>query len=220
MVSPDDLYDAYGADTLRVYEMSMGPLELSKPWETRAVVGSVRFLQRLWRNVVDERTGAMRVVDTEPDQALTTLLHKTIAGVREDYEALRFNTAIAKLIELNNAVTKLEAPPRAVMEALVQMVAPVAPHVADELWERMGHAGSLARGPFPVADLSLIVEETVTCVVQIKGKVRDRLEVPADIGEDALRELVLAREKVVAATAGGIRTVIVRPPGLVNVVPV
>ncbi len=219
MVSPDDMYDAFGADTLRVYEMSMGPLELSKPWETRAVVGSVRFLQRLWRNVVDEVTGQLRVVDTEPDQALTTLLHKTIAGVREDFDGLRFNTAIAKLIELNNAVTKLDAPPRAVMEPLVQMVAPVAPHIADELWERMGHSGSLARGPFPVADPALIVEESVTCVVQIKGKVRDRLEVPADIGEEALRELVLSREKVVAATPNGVRTVIVRPPTLVNVVP-
>ncbi len=219
MISPDDMYDAYGADTLRVYEMSMGPLELSKPWETRAVVGSVRFLQRLWRNVIDEHSGTVRVVDAEPGHELTTLLHRTIAGVSTDYEGLRFNTAIAKLTELNNAVTKLDAPPRSVVEALVQMTAPVAPHIADELWERLGHNGSLARGPFPVADPELIVEETVTCVVQIKGKVRDRLDVPADIDEDSLRDLVLARDKVQAATVEGIRKVIVRPPNLVNVVP-
>ncbi len=222
MVSPDEMYAAYGADTFRIYEMSMGPLELSKPWELRAVVGSQRFLQRLWRNVVDEVTGACRVVDvaeTEVDLALRTLLHKTIAGVREDYEGLRFNTAIAKLIELNNAVTKLAEPPRSVMEPLVQMVAPVAPHIADELWERMGGTGSLALGPFPVADEALLIEDTVTCVIQIKGKVRDRVDVPADISEADLRELVLAREKVLAATAEGIRTVIVRPPTLVNVVP-
>ena len=222
MVSPDEMYAAYGADTFRIYEMSMGPLELSKPWETRAVVGSQRFLQRLWRNVVDEVTGQCRVADvaeTDLDPALRTLLHRTIAGVREDYEGLRFNTAIAKLIELNNAVTKLAAPPRSVMEPLVQMVAPVAPHIADELWEWMGRNGSLALGPFPVADPALLVEDTVTCVVQIKGKVRDRLDVPADISEADLRALVLAREKVLAATTAGIRTVIVRPPTLVNVVP-
>ena len=222
MVSPDEMYAAYGADTFRIYEMSMGPLELSKPWETRAVVGSQRFLQRLWRNVVDEETGACRVVDiaeTDLEPALRTLLHRTIAGVHEDYESLRFNTAIAKLIELNNAVTKLESPPRSVLEPLIQMVAPVAPHIADELWERMGGHGSLALGPFPVADPALLVDETVTCVVQIRGKVRDRVEVPADISEAELRELVLAREKVKAATTEGIRTVIVRPPTLVNVVP-
>jgi leucyl-tRNA synthetase len=218
-VSPDEMYDAYGADTFRVYEMSMGPLELSKPWEIRAVVGSQRFLQRLWRNVVDERTGEVRVADETPDQALTTQLHQTIAGVREDYEGLRFNTALAKLIELNNAVTKLDVPPREVVEALVLMLAPVAPHVAEEMWQRLGHEGGISRAPFPVSDPSRIVLEQVTCVVQIKGKVRDRVEVAPDIGEDELRELVLAREKVVAATPDGVRTVIVRAPRLVNVVP-
>ena len=220
MVSPDDMYAAYGADTLRVYEMGMGPLEQSKPWETRAVVGSLRFLQRLWRNVIDESTGQVRVVDEVPDQALTTMLHRTILGVREDYEAMRFNTAIAKLIELNNAVTKLSAPPRSVMQALVLMTAPIAPHIAEELWARLGHSGGLTTGPFPVGDPALVVEESVTCVIQIKGKVRDRVEVSPDISEDSLRELVLAREKVRAATADGIRTVIVRAPRLVNVVPV
>ena len=116
-------------------------------------------------------------------------------------------------------MTKLAEPPRSVMEPLVQMVAPVAPHIADEMWERMGGTGSLALGPFPVADKALLIEDTVTCVIQIKGKVRDRVDVPADISEADLRELVLAREKVLAATADGIRTVIVRPPTLVNVVP-
>jgi leucyl-tRNA synthetase len=218
-VSPDEMYDAYGADTFRVHEMSMGPLELSKPWETRAVVGSQRFLQRLWRNVIDEETGAVLVTDDAPDAVTLTAMHRTIAGVREDYENLRFNTAIAKLIELNNLVTKLPAPPRAVVEALVLMVAPVAPHVAEEAWRRLGHEGGIAYAPFPVAEAALLVEEQVTCVIQVRGKVRDRVEVPATIGEDELRELVLAREKVAAATPDGIRTVIVRAPRLVNVVP-
>ncbi|MGO4662752.1 leucine--tRNA ligase [Terrabacter sp. 2TAF16] len=218
-VSPDEMYDAYGADTFRVYEMSMGPLELSKPWEIRAVVGSQRFLQRLWRNVVDESTGEVRVVEAPLDQALTTQLHQTIAGVREDFEGLRFNTAIAKLIELNNAVTKLDAPPREVVETMVLMLAPVAPHIAEEMWQRLGHDGGVAYAAFPVSDPAKIVEEQVTCVIQIKGKVRDRVEVSPDISEDDLRELALGRDKVRAATEGGIRTVIVRAPKLVNVVP-
>jgi leucyl-tRNA synthetase len=220
VVSPDDMYDAFGADTFRVYEMSMGPLELGRPWETRAVVGSQRFLQRLWRNVIDETTGSVIVTDDAPDAPTLTALHRTIAGVREDYEQLRFNTAIAKLIELNNVLTKLEAAPRAVVEALVVMVAPVAPHIAEELWLRLGHEGGVTYVPFPEAEPSLLVEETVTCVIQIRGKVRDRVEVPATIGEDELRTLVLAREKVAAATPDGVRTVIVRAPRLVNVVPV
>ncbi|MGN6751381.1 MAG: leucine--tRNA ligase [Intrasporangium sp.] len=219
-VSPDEMYDAYGADTFRVYEMSMGPLELSKPWETRAVVGAQRFLQRLWRNVVDEGSGAVVVSDEVPDQALTTQLHRTIQGVREDYEGLRFNTAIAKLIELNNAETKLDVAPREVVEAIVLMIAPVAPHIAEEMWARLGHSGGVAYTPFPEADPTKIVEEQVTCVIQIKGKVRDRVEVAPDISEADLRELVLARDKVRAATQDGIRTVIVRAPKLVNVVPV
>ena len=219
VVSPDDMYDAYGADTFRVYEMSMGPLELGRPWETRAVVGSQRFLQRLWRNVIDETTGAVVVSDEAPDAATLTAMHRTIAGVREDYEHLRFNTAIAKLIELNNALTKLDAAPRAVVEALVLMVAPVAPHIAEELWRRLGHEGGVTYVPFPQAEPSLLVEETVTCVIQVRGKVRDRVEVSSTIGEDELRSLVLARDKVVAATPDGVRTVIVRAPKLVNVVP-
>ncbi len=218
-VSPDEMYDTFGADTFRVYEMSMGPLELSKPWEIRAVVGSQRFLQRLWRNVVDEETGAVRVSDDAPDQALTTQLHQTIAGVRDDFEALRFNTAIAKLIELNNAVTKLDVPPREVVEAMVLMVAPVAPHIAEEMWSRLGHDVGVAHAAFPVSDPAKIVQGQVTCVIQIKGKVRDRVEVSPDISEDDLRTLALSRDKVKAATEAGVRTVIVRAPKLVNIVP-
>jgi leucyl-tRNA synthetase len=219
VVSPDEMYEAYGADTLRVYEMSMGPLELSKPWETRAVVGAQRFLQRLWRNVIDEQTGELRVVDGPLDDETKRVMHKTIDAVTRDYATLGFNTAIARLIELNNALTKLDAVPREAAETIIQMVSPVAPHIAEELWRRLGHDETITYVPFPVADPALLVEDTVTCVVQIKGKVRDRLEVPADITEDALREQVLALPKVVAATENGIRTVIVRAPKLVNVVP-
>ncbi|MFQ6170346.1 leucine--tRNA ligase [Oryzobacter sp. R7] len=220
MVSPDEMYAAYGADTFRLYEMGLGPLEQSKPWDTRAVVGSQRFLQRLWRNVVDEETGAVTVVDEPLDDATAGILHRTIDAVRTDYGSLGFNTAIARLTELNNALTKREGGvPREAAETLVLMVAPLAPHIAEELWARLGHEESLVHEAFPVADPALLVEDTVTCVVQVRGKVRDRLEVPSDITEDALRELALASPKVQAALENGVRTVIVRAPKLVNVVP-
>jgi leucyl-tRNA synthetase len=220
MVSPDEMYASYGADTFRLYEMGLGPLEQSKPWDTRAVVGPQRFLQRLWRNVVDEETGEVVVVDTPLDDATARVLHRTIDAVRTDFAELGFNTAIARLTELNNALTKLSGGvPREAAEAIVLMVAPLAPHIAEELWARLGHEESLVHADFPVADPALLVEDTVTCVVQVRGKVRDRLEVPSDISEDALRELALASEKVQAAVPDGIRTVIVRAPKLVNVVP-
>jgi leucyl-tRNA synthetase len=219
MVSPDEMYAAYGADTLRVYEMSMGPLDLSRPWETRAVVGSLRFLQRLWRNVVSEETGEAVVADIEADEQTRKLTHRTTDTVRTDMTALRFNTAIARLIELNNHVTKLDAVPREVAEVLVLLVAPFAPHLAEELWSRLGHDRSLAHEPYPTADPALLVEETVTCVVQVDGKVRDRLEVPVSVDEDTLETLALASPAVQRVLGGkAVRTVVVRAPRLVNVV--
>jgi leucyl-tRNA synthetase len=219
MVSPDEMYAAYGADTLRVYEMSMGPLDLSRPWETRAVVGSLRFLQRLWRNVVSEETGEAVVADIEADEQTRKLTHRTTDTVRTDMTALRFNTAIARLIELNNHVTKLDAVPREVAEVLVLLVAPFAPHLAEELWSRLGHDRSLAYEPYPTADPAHLVEETVTCVVQVDGKVRDRLEVPVSVDEDTLETLALASPAVQRVLGGkAVRTVVVRAPRLVNVV--
>jgi len=219
-VSPDDMYAEYGADTLRVYEMSMGPLDLSRPWETRAVVGAQRFLQRLWRNAIDESTGELAVTDEAPSEETLRVLHRTIADVQADMEAMRLNTAIAKLIVLNNHLTTLPRTPRAALEPLVLMTAPVAPHLAEELWSRLGHPESLADEPFPVADEAYLVEDTVTCVLQVQGKVRGRAEVPADVTEDALREIALADPGVQRALDGrGVRTVIVRAPKLVNVVP-
>jgi leucyl-tRNA synthetase len=199
--------------------MGLGPLDQSKPWDTRAIVGSQRFLQRLWRNVVDEESGEVQVTDAPMDDATARVLHRTIDAVRRDYDELGFNTAIARLIELNNALTKLDAVPREAAEQLVLMVAPLAPHIAEELWSRLGHPESLTHEDFPVADPALLVEDSVTCVIQIKGKVRDRIEVAADISEDELRERALALPRVAEATAGGVRTVIVRAPKLVNVVP-
>jgi leucyl-tRNA synthetase len=192
VVTPDEMCEAYGADTFRVYEMSMGPLDVSRPWDTRAVVGAQRFLQRVWRALVDEHTGADRVADTPADEPLRRLLHRTIEGVRGDLAELRFNTAVAKLIELTNALTRLPGTPREVAEPLVLMLAPVAPHLAEELWRRLGHEGSLAYAPFPTADPALLAAEAVTYPVQVNGKVRGRVEVAADADEDAVRRAALA----------------------------
>ncbi|WP_298804657.1 leucine--tRNA ligase [uncultured Pseudokineococcus sp.] len=218
-VAPDEIAAEYGADTLRLYEMGMGPLDAARPWETRAVVGSFRFLQRLWRNVVDETTGELRVTDEAVDDATARVLARTVDGVRRDYEGLRFNTALAKVIELNNHLVKRGSTPRAVAEQLVLLVAPLAPHVAEELWERLGRSTSLVREPFPEAEEALLVEDEVTAVVQVRGKVRARLQVPADITEDDLRERALAEGAVQRAVGDAVvRKVVVRPPSLVNVV--
>ncbi|GAA4734506.1 leucine--tRNA ligase [Isoptericola chiayiensis] len=219
VVTPDDMYAEYGADTFRVYEMAMGPLDLSRPWNIRDVVGSQRFLQRLWRNVVDETDGSLVVTDDEPTTDTLKALHRTIADVRVEMEGMRPNTAIAKLITYNNHLTGLDAVPRAAVEPLVLMVAPIAPHIAEELWERLGHAASLAREPFPEAAEEYLVAETVTCVVQVKGKVRGRLEVAPSISDDDLTAAALAEPNVLRAIDGAeIRKVIVRAPKLVNVV--
>ncbi|MFJ9408101.1 leucine--tRNA ligase [Streptomyces sp. NPDC101393] len=220
-VTPDEICAEYGADTLRLYEMAMGPLDVSRPWDTRAVVGQYRLLQRLWRNIVDEATGEVTVVDTEPDEAALRALHKAIDGVTQDMANLRFNTAIAKVTELNNHLTKVGGPlSRSVAERLVLLVAPLAPHIAEELWRKLGHSGTVVHADFPVADPAYVVDETVTCVVQIKGKVKARLEVAPSISDADLETAALAEPAVVAALDGaGIRKVIVRAPKLVNIVP-
>ncbi|MBV6508166.1 MAG: Leucine--tRNA ligase [Acidimicrobiales bacterium] len=221
-VTPDEMYEEYGADTLRLYEMFMGPLDQDRPWDTTAIVGSHRLIQRLWRNLVDEVDGEVTVTDAEPDEETLRVLHRTIEGVRADMDGLRFNTAIAKITELNNHLTKAHGAtgvPLLVAEPLVLMVAPLAPHVAEELWRRMGHTGSLAYEAFPEADPARLVEETVTMVVQVNGKVRDRVAVPADIDEEGATRLALASDKVQKYLDGAEpRTVIARPPKLVNVV--
>ncbi|WP_308214626.1 leucine--tRNA ligase [[Mycobacterium] manitobense] len=219
-VSPDEICDNYGADTLRVYEMSMGPLEASRPWATKDVVGAHRFLQRVWRLVIDEQTGRDRVAGHEAlDTETLRVLHRTIAGVSEDYAALRNNTAAAKLIEYTNHLTKEGVTARAAIEPLVLMVAPLAPHMAEELWRRLGHDTPLAHGPFPVADPQYLVTDTVEYPVQVNGKVRSRITVAADAAKDALETAALADEKVQTFLDGATpKKVIVVPGRLVNLV--
>ena len=220
IVTPDQMCADYGADTFRVYEMSMGPLDMSRPWDTRAVVGSQRFLQRLWRNVVNENTGELTVTDDAPDLATAKLLARTIRDVTVEYDNMRVNTAIAKMIVLNNHLTSLSAVPREAIEALVVMVAPVAPHIAEELWARLGHSGGITRAPFPVVtDESLLAADEVTCVVQVAGKVRAKVQVDPEISEADLEAKVLAEPAVVKLLDGKApKRVIVRAPKLVSLV--
>jgi leucyl-tRNA synthetase len=192
VVTPDEMSEAFGADTFRVYEMAMGPLDVSRPWETRAAVGSQRFLQRVWRLVVDEETGTPRVTDEPLDPATRRVLHRVIDGVRDDLDELRFNTAIAKLIELTNALTPLPAASREAVEPLVLMLAPFAPHLAEEMWRKLGHDDTLAYAGFPAADPAQLVAESITYPVQVNGKVRGRVEVAPDTTEETVRAAALA----------------------------
>lgn len=218
-VSPDEICEQYGADTLRVYEMSMGPLEASRPWATKDVVGAYRFLQRVWRLVVDEETGATVATEEPLDEETVRLLHRTIAGAGEDYAALRNNTAAAKLIEYTNHLTKQAVTARAALEPLVLMVAPLAPHLAEELWMRLGHQDSLAHGPFPVADEKYLVEASLEYPVQVNGKVRGRVTVAADADPDVVEAAALADPKVAGFLDGRTpKKVIVVPGRLVNIV--
>jgi leucyl-tRNA synthetase len=242
-ISPDDMYAAYGADTLRLYEMATGPLGADRPWRTDDIAGVHRFLQRLWRLIVDETTGetlvsaapppqpspastsstAHRISPTSPadpstgplDAATARLLHRTIAIVRDDFAELRFNTAIARLIELTAHAARLPRVPRALAEPLVLMVAPLAPHIAEELWQRLGHSGTVAYEPFPRPDPALAAVDTVTLPVQVDGKVRFSLEVPAQATEADIADLLARHPDYPRQT---VARLIIVPGKIVNVV--
>ncbi len=220
-VSPDDIFAEYGADTLRFYEMSMGPLDTSRPWATKDVVGAQRFLQRVWRLVLDEETGEVRVTDAKPTEGTLRILNRVIDGVEADYTALRDNTAGAKLIELTNHLTKEypDGAPRGVVEPLILMLAPMAPHLSEELWKLLGHSSSLAHGPFPRADQKWLVADTVDYPIQFNGKVRSRITVPADASGSDVEKAALADEKIAALLDGQVPAkVIVIPGRMVNIV--
>ena len=193
-ISPDEMYARYGADTLRLYEMAMGPLDTDRPWQTDDVVGVYRFLQRLWRSLVDERTGELTVDDGPLDDESARLLHRTISAVRDHFAALRFNVAVARLQELASHASRIAAArgavPRSLAEPLVLMVAPLAPHVGEELWTRLGHGESVSQAAFPVPDEALAAERSVVLPVQVNGRVRFRIEVPADASEEQTRKIL------------------------------
>ncbi|HEX2575223.1 MAG TPA: class I tRNA ligase family protein, partial [Aquihabitans sp.] len=221
-VAPDDMCERYGADTLRLYEMFSGPLDQSRPWDTTAVVGMYRLLQRVWRVFVDEDSGELRVADGAPADETSRALHRTIASVHEGMQTLRFNTSIARITELTNHLTSAYPDggvPRSVAEPLVLLLGPLAPHVAEELWARLGHPDSLAHQAYPTADDRWLVDDTVEIPVQVNGKVRSRITVAADADRAALEAAARADDKVVALLDGAtVRKVVVVPGKLVNFV--
>jgi len=203
-IGPDDFCEEFGADTLRVYEMSMGPLDTSRPWATKDVVGAQRFLQRLWRLAIDENTGELTVTDAELNDEDLKQLNRTIAGIRDDYDNLRANTAVAKLIEYTNYLTKHygKGVPRAAIEPALIMTAPVAPHIAEELWNKLGHDGTITFVDFPTFDEKWLKDDEIEIPIQVMGKVKSRVSVPADADEDTVLAAALADEKIVALTEG------------------
>lgn len=220
-VAPDEMCRDYGADTLRVYEMSMGPLDASRPWATKDVIGAQRFLQRLWRLVVNESTGELATSDAAPTADDLKALHRTIAGVRDDYENLRLNTVVAKLIEYVNYLTKTYASgaPRSLVEPVTQLLSPVAPHIAEELWRRFGHEETITYVSFPTFEDKYLVDDEIEVPVQINGKVKARVNVLADASQDAVVAAALADPKIAELTAA--KTVVKQiyvPGRMVNLV--
>ncbi|HLO40497.1 MAG TPA: class I tRNA ligase family protein [Phycisphaerales bacterium] len=223
-VTPDDICAEYGCDTLRLYEMSMGPLEASKPWNTRDIVGSYRFLQRVWRNLIDEQTGMSRVVDAPADDATRRMLHKTLIGVRKDMESLGFNTAISKLIEFNNALASLPAVPMEVARAMILMLSPITPHIAEELYHRVvrkgqGEQRSILHEPMPVGDPAQAADDTIEMPVQVNGKLRSKLSLPAKMDPGSIEAAALSDEKVRESIGTlSVKKVIIIPGRMVNIV--
>jgi leucyl-tRNA synthetase len=222
VISPDEVIAEYGADSMRLYEMFIGPLDKDAPWSTEGIQGVRRFLERVWRTVVDEEAPgeplrALAPGDGTPEQARLTA--RVIAGVTEDLEAMRFNTAISKLMVYARDVVRDAPLPRRAAEVLVLLLSPMAPHLGEELWQRLGHAKTLAYEPWPTADPELLVDETVSLVVQVNGKKRDEIRVATDASEDVVREAALALESVRRHLDGRApKKVIVVPGRLVNVV--
>ena len=192
VVNPDDVVERHGADAMRLYEMFMGPLEAVKPWQMSGVDGVRRFLNRVWRLYVDDRSGVCQADETQADDTLRRALHKTIKKVTEDIAAMRFNTAISAMMELVNHLTPLSNRPREVLEPLCQLLAPFAPHLGEELWVRMGHEPSIVFVPWPKHDEAMTRDPTVTYAVQVNGKLRGQIELARDVSKEAA--LQAARE--------------------------
>jgi leucyl-tRNA synthetase len=221
VVNPDTIVRDYGADAFRLYEMYMGPLEASKPWNTRDIVGMTRFLNGVWRNLIgDEESRKAPTISDEPvPDALARQLHRAIKKVGEDVAALRFNTAIAELIKLNNELTGLPTVPRRLAETFTLLLAPFAPHLAEELWQRLGHNESLARHAWPQYDESKLAESMLELPVQVNGKVRDKITVPADAAEADILRVAEASERVRPWVEGKtLRKRLYVPKKLVNLV--
>jgi len=220
VVNPDQVITDYGADSMRLYEMFMGPLEAMKPWSMQGVQGVYRFLQKVWRLVVNEETGELAdaIREATADEETLRLLHQTIRKVGGDIETFGFNTAISAMMILANHLARLEVRPRSVIEPFILILAPFAPHIAEELWHRLGHAQSLAHEPWPEYSEEAAKEKKIELPVQVNGKVRDKILVSADAGQEQIETEALRSAKVQAALQGKpVKKVIIKP-GIVSIV--
>jgi leucyl-tRNA synthetase len=221
VVNPDKVVAGHGADSMRLYEMFLGPLEAVKPWNIQGVEGVHRFLQRVWRMVVDEETGEFdeAVKQADADEATLRLLHQTMKKVGSDIESFSFNTAISQMMIFVNHLSKQTIRPKSVVEKFVLILASFAPHIAEELWERLGHTESLAYEPWPQYDKELIKEKEIELAVQVNGKIKDRITVAAEADEEQIKQKALGCEKIIAALIGREpKKIIVIKCRLVNIV--
>lgn len=220
VINPDEIVEEFGADTLRMYEMFMGPLEATKPWNTNGVEGTYRFLNRIWRLFITDDGRLNPAIQNAPcSDEFKKVWHRTIKKVTEDMEGLRFNTAISQLMIFVNEAYKAETLPHEAMEHFVQMLAPLAPHIAEELWSKLGHSESITYTSWPEYEEAWTKDQEVEIVVQIKGKIVDRIMIEADLSEKEMEEVALASEKVAAAISGKqVRKVIAVKGKLVNIV--
>lgn len=219
VVNPDDVVETYGADTLRMYEMFMGPLDASIAWSENGLEGSRKFLDRVWRLIVDENNKMRDRITTLNDGKLDKVYHQTVKKVTEDYENLHFNTAISQLMVFINEAYKVDALPYEYIEGFVQLLAPIAPHMGEELWSILGNEGGISYAPWPTYDEAALVEDEVEVVFQVNGKVRAKSNVPRDLGKDELEKVALANETVQEYIEGKtVRKVIAVPNKLVNIV--
>lgn len=223
VINPDDVIREFGADSCRMYEMFMGPLEVSKPWNTQGLVGITRFLEKVWslseRSMTGTVTDPLNDTSTPQAEQITRLLHKTIKKVTDDTASLNFNTAISQMMIFINELAKSDSIPRAVWSAFVLLIAPYAPHLAEELWERLGYTKTIAYEPWPKANPSFCVDDTCTIVVQVNGKLRDKFEAPLNAPKDELEKTALATDGAIRFMDGKTaKKVIVVPNKLVNIV--
>jgi leucyl-tRNA synthetase len=223
VVNPDEIVQDYGADALRLYEMFMGPLEVSAPWSMKGLNGIRGFLDRVWRMIVDERSEDLvlnaAVQDIEPTDEQARVLHKTVKVVTHDLERMEFNTAIARMMEFVNFFTKEAARPKSAMKQLVLLLSPYAPHLCEELWQLLGAEDTLAYESWPTYDEALTIDEMIEIPISINGKVRGRIGVPADISKEDLEASATSDAKIVELIAGKeVKKVIVVPGRMVNLV--
>jgi leucyl-tRNA synthetase len=220
VVNPDDIVQSHGADTLRLYEMFMGPLDASIAWSTKGLDGARRFLERVYRLYVNEN-GELnpKIVDTDKPTSMERVYHQTVKKVTEDYEGLRFNTGISQLMVFINEAYKADVLPKKYMEDFVKMLSPIAPHIGEELWEKLGHNETIAYEPWPTYDESKLVDDEVEIVLQINGKNKEKLMVAADAGKEQMEQLALANETIQELIAGKTIVKVISVPGkLVNIV--